>query len=246
MEDHVGNNTIYLNVHHSQTWILNNDDECRNVDDRVLWHKQYEKSIAERSARAQMAAAAKQTTNSNHEEPILKSSPSLNQTNHGLLTFSSAGSIPHSKGMFDKEKISNLKKGVLIVNNAQGAIMDTQAVVNACSSGYIKDVWYPQPAPKDHPWCYMLNQAITPHISGTIIDAQLFVVGFTLETRTSNEVWNIVAIIPVDKRMGSGNGGGSNGSSSSELIAEENFLKICNKLLLARGGELLKRTRKGT
>lgn len=39
--------------------------------------------------------------------------------------------------MFDKEKIAKLKKGVLIVNNARGAIMDTQAVVDACSSGHI-------------------------------------------------------------------------------------------------------------
>ncbi|KAI7731168.1 hypothetical protein M8C21_006576, partial [Ambrosia artemisiifolia] len=100
-----------------------------------------------------------------------------------------------TKGMFDKERIAKLKKGVLIVNNARGAIMDTQAVADACSSGHIGgnllvqlkstacfqmlvlgysgDVWYPQPAPKDHPWRYMPNQAMTPHISGTTIDAQL-------------------------------------------------------------------------
>lgn len=41
------------------------------------------------------------------------------------------------------------------------------------SSGYSGDVWYPQPAPKDHPWRYMPNQAMTPHISGTTIDAQV-------------------------------------------------------------------------
>ncbi|PIA62020.1 hypothetical protein AQUCO_00200184v1 [Aquilegia coerulea] len=80
-------------------------------------------------------------------------------------------------GMFNKEKIAKLKKGVLIVNNARGAIMDTQAVADACSSGHIAgysgDVWFPQPAPKDHPWRYMPNQAMTPHISGTTIDAQL-------------------------------------------------------------------------
>ncbi|KAK1391942.1 Hexosyltransferase [Heracleum sosnowskyi] len=42
-----------------------------------------------------------------------------------------------TKGLFDKAKISKLKKGVLIVNNARGAIMDTQAVVDGCSSGHI-------------------------------------------------------------------------------------------------------------
>ncbi|PKA49299.1 Formate dehydrogenase 1, mitochondrial [Apostasia shenzhenica] len=82
-----------------------------------------------------------------------------------------------TKGMFDHKRISKLKKGVLIVNNARGAIMDTQAVVDACSSGHIAgysgDVWHPQPAPKDHPWRYMPNHAMTPHYSGTTIDGQL-------------------------------------------------------------------------
>ncbi|KAH7577366.1 hypothetical protein JRO89_XS01G0241000 [Xanthoceras sorbifolium] len=82
-----------------------------------------------------------------------------------------------TRGMFNKERIAKMKKGVLIVNNARGAIMDTQAVADACSSGHIGgysgDVWYPQPAPKDHPWRYMPNHAMTPHISGTTIDAQL-------------------------------------------------------------------------
>ncbi|KAM0932930.1 putative formate dehydrogenase [Dioscorea sansibarensis] len=82
-----------------------------------------------------------------------------------------------TKGLFDKERIAKCKKGVLIVNNARGAIMDTQAVADACASGHIAgysgDVWNPQPAPKDHPWRYMPNQAMTPHISGTTIDGQL-------------------------------------------------------------------------
>ncbi|KAF3614175.1 hypothetical protein FXO38_35825 [Capsicum annuum] len=95
----------------------------------ILLQEQYEKSAAGRAARAQMTASAKQTTNPNQGEPVLK----------------------------------------------------------------------------------------------------LSVMRFTLEARTSNEAWNIAAIIPVDKIMGSGNGGGRNGSSSSELIAEENFLEICSR-----------------
>lgn len=82
-----------------------------------------------------------------------------------------------TRGLFDKDRIAKCKKGVLIVNNARGAIMDTQAVADACSSGHVAgyggDVWFPQPAPKDHPWRYMPNHAMTPHVSGTTIDAQL-------------------------------------------------------------------------
>ncbi|WCJ52776.1 hypothetical protein OKF32_05690 [Lentilactobacillus buchneri] len=38
--------------------------------------------------------------------------------------------------------------------------------------GYSGDVWYPQPAPKDHPWRTMPNEAMTPHMSGTTLSAQ--------------------------------------------------------------------------
>nr|TKR83709.1 hypothetical protein D5086_0000264800 [Populus alba] len=71
----------------------------------------------------------------------------------------------------------------------------------------------------------------------------------TLKARALKEVWNIAAVIPVDKGVGAvvGNGsnGSSNGSFSGELVPEENFLGICSRELLARGCELLKRTRKG-
>lgn len=74
----------------------------------------------------------------------------------------------------------------------------------------------------------------------------------TLKARALKEVWNIAAVIPVEKGMGVGGNGGSNGSNgnsnssfSGELVPEENFLGICSRELLARGCELLKRTRKG-
>jgi formate dehydrogenase len=34
------------------------------------------------------------------------------------------------------------------------------------------DVWFPQPAPATHPWRNMPRHALTPHISGTSLDAQ--------------------------------------------------------------------------
>ncbi|CAI0465787.1 unnamed protein product [Linum tenue] len=70
----------------------------------------------------------------------------------------------------------------------------------------------------------------------------------TLKARALKEVWNIAAVIPVERGIGGGGpaaGNGSNGSSSGELVPEENFLGICSRELLARGCDLLKRTRKG-
>ncbi|KAL5070047.1 hypothetical protein RYX36_020934 [Vicia faba] len=69
----------------------------------------------------------------------------------------------------------------------------------------------------------------------------------TLKARALKEVWNIAAVIPVERNLGGSGGGngGSNSSFSSEVVQEENFLGICNREFLARGCELLKRTRKG-
>lgn len=74
----------------------------------------------------------------------------------------------------------------------------------------------------------------------------------TLKARALKEVWNIAAVIPVEKNLAAGgvnnnnaSNGNSNSSFSGELVPEENFLGICSRELLARGCELLKRTRKG-
>lgn len=72
----------------------------------------------------------------------------------------------------------------------------------------------------------------------------------TLKARALKEVWNIAAVIPIDKGLGMGVGqteqnGIVNGRYLEELLPEENFLGACNQELLARGTELLKRTRNG-
>lgn len=76
----------------------------------------------------------------------------------------------------------------------------------------------------------------------------------TLKARAMKEVWNIAAVIPVEKGMGIGvcgkaNNGERNGSFSDELVVpsplDTTFLGVSNQDLLARGTELLKRTRKG-
>ncbi|XP_041016472.1 VAN3-binding protein [Juglans microcarpa x Juglans regia] len=73
----------------------------------------------------------------------------------------------------------------------------------------------------------------------------------TLKARALKEVWNIAAVTPLEKGMagigfcGKGNNGLPSSSSSGELVPVEKFLGIDSQDLLARGTELLKRTRKG-
>ncbi|ETL41621.1 hypothetical protein L916_07446 [Phytophthora nicotianae] len=83
---------------------------------------------------------------------------------------------PETENLFDAELLSKMKKGAYIVNTARGKIVDKDALVKAVESGHIQgyagDVWFPQPAPADHPWRSMPRHAMTPHYSGTTLDAQ--------------------------------------------------------------------------
>jgi formate dehydrogenase len=83
---------------------------------------------------------------------------------------------PQTDRLFDRERLARMKPGAFLVNTARGRIVDTDAVVEALESGhlagYAGDVWYPQPAPANHPWRHMPYHAMTPHYSGTTLEAQ--------------------------------------------------------------------------
>jgi formate dehydrogenase len=83
---------------------------------------------------------------------------------------------PETEYLFNKSMINKMKRGAYIVNTARGKICDTDAIVEALKSGqlagYAGDVWFPQPAPKNHPWRSMPWEGMTPHISGTSLSAQ--------------------------------------------------------------------------
>ena len=83
---------------------------------------------------------------------------------------------PETEHMFDDKLIGKMKRGAYLINTARGKICDRDAVVRALESGqlagYAGDVWFPQPAPKDHPWRTMPYHGMTPHTSGTSLSAQ--------------------------------------------------------------------------
>ncbi len=83
---------------------------------------------------------------------------------------------PETEHLFDEAMINKMKKGAYIVNTARGKICDKDAIAAALKSGqlsgYAGDVWFPQPAPNDHPWRSMPHHGMTPHTSGTSLSAQ--------------------------------------------------------------------------
>jgi formate dehydrogenase len=83
---------------------------------------------------------------------------------------------PETEHLFDEKMLSRMKRGAYLVNTARGKICDRDAIVAALESGqlagYAGDVWFPQPAPQDHPWRTMPWHGMTPHTSGTSLSAQ--------------------------------------------------------------------------
>jgi formate dehydrogenase len=97
---------------------------------------------------------------------------------------------PETEGMFNDELLASMKRGAYIVNTARGKICDRDAIVRALESGqlagYAGDVWFPQPAPRDHPWRAMPHNGMTPHISGSSLSAQA---RYAAGTREILECW---------------------------------------------------------
>jgi formate dehydrogenase len=97
---------------------------------------------------------------------------------------------PETEHLFDDGLIGKMKRGAYLVNTARGKICDRDAVVRALESGqlagYAGDVWFPQPAPADHPWRTMPHHGMTPHTSGTSLSAQA---RYAAGTREILECW---------------------------------------------------------
>ena len=97
---------------------------------------------------------------------------------------------PETENLFNDKLLAKMKRGAYLVNTARGKICDRDAIVRALESGqlagYAGDVWFPQPAPKDHPWRTMPHHGMTPHISGTSLSAQA---RYAAGTREILECW---------------------------------------------------------
>jgi formate dehydrogenase len=97
---------------------------------------------------------------------------------------------PETENLFNAKLIAKMKRGAYLVNTARGKICNRDDIAAALESGqlagYAGDVWFPQPAPQDHPWRSMPHHGMTPHISGTSLSAQT---RYAAGTREILECW---------------------------------------------------------
>jgi formate dehydrogenase len=97
---------------------------------------------------------------------------------------------PGTKNLFNETVLKSMKRGAWLVNTARAEICDRDAIVQALENGhlagYAGDVWYPQPAPADHPWRTMPHNGMTPHMSGSSLSGQA---RYAAGTREILECW---------------------------------------------------------
>lgn len=85
-----------------------------------------------------------------------------------------------TKGLVNKETISLMKDGVLIVNAARGAVTDEKAIAEAIKSGKIgsfgSDVYSEEPFSENHPFYEIMNLPnviLTPHMAWGSYEARV-------------------------------------------------------------------------
>ncbi len=83
---------------------------------------------------------------------------------------------PQTRHMLDERRLSLVKKGVLIVNTARGALIDDAALVKALESGQVGgaalDVYEAEPLPADSVLRKAPNLLLTPHLAASTAEAQ--------------------------------------------------------------------------
>lgn len=76
---------------------------------------------------------------------------------------------PATTGLVDRDFLASMPDGGLLVNVARGKVVDTQALLEATSTGRLLaalDVTDPEPLPADHPLWRVPGVLISPHVGG--------------------------------------------------------------------------------
>jgi phosphoglycerate dehydrogenase-like enzyme len=72
-----------------------------------------------------------------------------------------------TRGLIGAEQFALMRQGTLVVNAARGAVVNTDALVEALKAGKVRaaiDVTDPEPLPEGHPLWSCPNLLITPHV----------------------------------------------------------------------------------
>jgi D-3-phosphoglycerate dehydrogenase / 2-oxoglutarate reductase len=84
-------------------------------------------------------------------------------------------STAQTRGMIDRETLSLMRPGVILINVARGDLVDPNALTEALRHGHVAaaalDVFDPEPIPPDHPILQMDNVIVASHIASASVPA---------------------------------------------------------------------------
>ena len=92
--------------------------------------------------------------------------------------------FPETERIINRETISKMKDGVLILNTSRGPLIDSEALAQALRSGKVAgagvDVLPIEPPPADEPLLHAPNCVITPHLAWASLEARARLVDITV------------------------------------------------------------------
>ncbi len=94
-----------------------------------------------------------------------------------------------TENMLDGQRLSKLKRGVVLINSARAEVIVEKAIISALEYGAIGasglDVFHEEPLPTDHPLRNLDNVVITPHTGFNTPDATTAIMDIAIENMTA-------------------------------------------------------------
>ncbi len=96
-----------------------------------------------------------------------------------------------NRGIFNKDLLSRMRKGTVIINTARGGLVNEQDIADACKSGHLggygTDVVGQEPMTQPHPYDNIDNIIVTPHVGSRTFES--------VERQALRAVTNIVEFL---------------------------------------------------
>jgi D-3-phosphoglycerate dehydrogenase len=95
--------------------------------------------------------------------------------NHSDLLTLHCPATAQTRHLIDRASLARMKPGAILINVARGALVDTEALVEALQRGHLAaaglDVFEPEPIPPDSPLLKMKNVVVSPHLAAVSVKA---------------------------------------------------------------------------
>ncbi|MGD9621755.1 MAG: 2-hydroxyacid dehydrogenase [Mycolicibacterium sp.] len=107
-------------------------------------------------------------------------------------------------GLLDRERLSHMQPGAVLINTSRGPIVDEAALVEALRSGRLAaaglDVFAVEPVPPDNPLLELDNVVLTPHVSWYTADTMRRYLELAMDNcarlRDGRDLANLVNQVP--------------------------------------------------